>query len=572
MFFFKGSIYSRIILLAVISVILPLLFMIILMNIYQNKLNDKVHNELFEIAKLNVAQIAEDIYKMCELLHYFNTKNGIENIDYNSDIFKEFRKKIIDIKVGTTGYAGLLGAKNEYKGIYIISKDGKRDGENIYEAVDSTGHYFVKSIIEKSFISEPGNMQFERYSWRNIGETVDRKKITAMLYFEPYDWVVYAGTYEDDFYDLKDDIRSIIFQNTLSMILFISIFAVIILIFAIYISKKITFPLMKLIEVAKLISNGNVKEINSILKSNNDLKDIDNNIEEISKLSTAFFIMINNLDNIISKISEAGLQVNSSSVQIYSSAKTLEKSVENQIQQTKEVTETSQNISKKSSQMINRMNEVNDMISQTGDSAEKGSSNLEIMENSIRQLISATSRISSKLELINDKTNKISSVVTTINKISDRTNLLSLNAAIEAEKAGEYGKGFSVVANEISRLAGQTSIATDDIEYMVKEMQSSVASGVMEMDKFSDEVRKAVVKISDINLKLSEVIDKVKNLSPEFELFKKEMLSQVKSALKINELMENFSATVLQNKESLSEFKKASKKLETSIYDLQKEI
>jgi len=60
-----------------------------------------------------------------------------------------------------------------------------------------------------------------------------------------------------------------------------------------------------------------------------------------------------------------------------------------------------------------------------------------------------------------------------------------LNAAIEAEKAGEFGKGFSVVAREISRLADQTAVATEDIEGVWREMQSSVSSGVMEMDKFS---------------------------------------------------------------------------------------
>ena len=83
--------------------------------------------------------------------------------------------------------------------------------------------------------------------------------------------------------------------------------------------------------------------------------------------------------------------------------------------------------------------------------------------------------------------------------MADQTNLLSINAAIEAEKAGEYGLGFLVVAREIRRLADQTAVATLDIERMVKEMQSSVAAGVMEMDKFSDQVRHGVQEVGNIN-------------------------------------------------------------------------
>ena len=82
--------------------------------------------------------------------------------------------------------------------------------------------------------------------------------------------------------------------------------------------------------------------------------------------------------------------------------------------------------------------------------------------------------------------------------MADQTNLLSLNAAIEAEKAGEYGRGFVVVATEIRRLADQTAVATYDIEQMVREIQSSVSAGVMGMDKFSEEVRRGMADMQQV--------------------------------------------------------------------------
>lgn len=97
------------------------------------------------------------------------------------------------------------------------------------------------------------------------------------------------------------------------------------------------------------------------------------------------------------------------------------------------------------------------------------------METTMRQLADSTGSISARLGLISEKANNINGTITTITKVADQTNLLSLNAAIEAEKAGEYGLGFAVVAREIRRLADQTAVATLDIESMVRDMQSSVS-------------------------------------------------------------------------------------------------
>ena len=111
------------------------------------------------------------------------------------------------------------------------------------------------------------------------------------------------------------------------------------------------------------------------------------------------------------------------------------------------------------------------------------------MATEMKQLVESTASVSAKLGMIREKADSINAVVTTITKVADQTNLLSINAAIEAEKAGEYGRGFLVVAREIRRLADQTAVATLDIETMVRQMQDAVSAGVMQMDKFADEVR-----------------------------------------------------------------------------------
>jgi methyl-accepting chemotaxis protein WspA len=142
-------------------------------------------------------------------------------------------------------------------------------------------------------------------------------------------------------------------------------------------------------------------------------------------------------------------------------------------------------------------------------------------------------------------------VVTTITKVADQTNLLSLNAAIEAEKAGEYGRGFAVVATEIRRLADQTAVATYDIDRMVKEIQSAVAAGVMGMDKFSDEVRRGMHEIENVSGQLTQIIHQVQALAPRCEVVSDGMQAQATGAGQITEALAQLSDAAQQTIQSL---------------------
>ena len=141
--------------------------------------------------------------------------------------------------------------------------------------------------------------------------------------------------------------------------------------------------------------------------------------------------------------------------------------------------------------------------------------------------------------------------MTTITKVADQTNLLSLNAAIEAEKAGEYGRGFAVVATEIRRLADQTAVATYDIEQMVKDIQSAVSAGVMGMDKFSQEVRQGMQDVQQVGGQLSEIIQQVQALAPRCEAVNEGMQAQATGAEQITQALAQLSEAAQQTVESL---------------------
>ena len=171
--------------------------------------------------------------------------------------------------------------------------------------------------------------------------------------------------------------------------------------------------------------------------------------------------------------------------------------------------------------------------------------------------------------MLNEKASNISTVVTTIAKVADQTNLLSLNAAIEAEKAGEYGFGFSVVAKEIRRLADQTAVATLDIEQMVKEMQSAVSAGVMSMERFSEQVRHSVNDVSEVSVQLSQIIEQVQALTPRFETVHQGMQFQSEGASHIKTSMIQLNEAAQQTVESLKESNEAISQLNVAAHNLQ---
>lgn len=194
------------------------------------------------------------------------------------------------------------------------------------------------------------------------------------------------------------------------------------------------------------------------------------------------------------------------------------------------------------------------------------------MEGTMEQLVQSTASISSKLALIREKAANINVVVTTITKVADQTNLLSINAAIEAEKAGEYGRGFLVVAREIRRLADQTAVATLDIEGMVRHMQDAVSAGVMQVDKFSGEVRDGMSRVREISGHTGQIIEEVHGLSSRFQTVNEGMKNQATGAEQINEAMAQVAGGARQTQAVLDELNKATAYLRESVELLNQEM
>jgi methyl-accepting chemotaxis protein WspA len=273
--------------------------------------------------------------------------------------------------------------------------------------------------------------------------------------------------------------------------------------------------------------------------------------DEFRALGESFNRMADELAALFGRVRASGNQVDASVTQMAATAKEQQATAGEIAATTTQIGATSKQISATSRELVKTMTEVAAVAEGTAALAGSGQAGLTRMEHTMHQVVQAAGSINAKLAVLNEKAGNINQVVTTITKVADQTNLLSLNAAIEAEKAGESGRGFAVVASEIRRLADQTAVATYDIEQMVKEIQSAVSAGVMGMDKFSEEVRRGMDDVRQVGTQLSQIIEQVQALVPRFEMANEGMQAQAIGAEQITEALVQLTEAAQQTVESL---------------------
>jgi methyl-accepting chemotaxis protein WspA len=304
--------------------------------------------------------------------------------------------------------------------------------------------------------------------------------------------------------------------------------------------RAIMAPMNRIVSILEVMRTGDLSN-----RLNLERKD------EFGAVETGFNDMMTELTSLVSQAQRSSVQVTTSVTEIAATSRQQQATATETAATTTEIGATSREIAATSRDLVRTMTEVSTAADQASVAAGSGQQGLARMEETMHSVMGAADLVNAKLAILNEKAGNINQVVVTIVKVADQTNLLSLNAAIEAEKAGEYGRGFAVVATEVRRLADQTAVATYDIEQMVREIQSAVSAGVMGMDKFSEEVRRGMSEVQQVGEQLTQIIHQVQALAPRVLMVNEGMQAQATGAEQINHALVQLGDASSQTVESL---------------------
>lgn len=423
---------------------------------------------------------------------YMPVKNGQGAIigclfigfDITKDL-KDLKDAIKTIKVGDTGYVFVFTGEGKDAGTFVIHPSF--EGKNVLEAKSADG----KSIFKEMIAQKEGLIE---YAWKNEGESSARAKKTVFTSYRGFNWVIGTGGYTSELNKAATmmagiaAIGGIVGVGVLSFLMFVMI-------------RIITKPLGTLADTANKVAGGDLTA--SLQYGRND---------EIGKVFHAMEAMANNLKKLIGEIKGSTATLAAGSEQLSASAEEISRNMGDQSSRASQIATSSEEMSQT---VVDVAKNTADIAESARNAAERAKEGARAVEQSITEINAISETVGTSavvMQNLVDRANQIGEIVNVINDIADQTNLLALNAAIEAARAGEQGRGFAVVADEVRKLAERTGRATSEISGMIRSVQDEVKEATASMDDTTRRVVTGVEMSNKAGETLHDIVSRVEAL------------------------------------------------------------
>lgn len=360
----------------------------------------------------------------------------------------------------------------QYNGINLATRPKPElEGKNLIDLKDSNNKLIIKDLIE---IAKSGG-DFYQYIWPNPATNENEPKLSFAMGLDKWGWMIGSGVYlntiNEQIANLHDQIYAAV--STAASIEIAVIFLVIGLsiFWAIVLSKSISGSFQKLIIAMEKAAAG---DLNARMEATSK--------DEIGQLTLGFNRFLDRLQEIIQGITKIATQVAESSSDLNSISNKTYEAISQQDAETIAIASAVEEMSATALEIARNGDTVKDAANDAGKQTQDGS--LAIRENidSVNELAGEISQAANAVSAVEKRTDEIQAMLEVIHSVTEQTNLLALNAAIEAARAGEQGRGFAVVADEVRSLAMRSAESADEIRKIIEGLITDTQSAVSTMN------------------------------------------------------------------------------------------